>query len=206
MVLPLHIFEPRYKAMVRDCLEGHRQFGVVLAHVTDMGDRLTQEQAVGTLAQITSVERLDRGRMNIETVGLERFRIVRLVRTEPYALGEVRVMPLGTDATQLSADSLTKTGRLFVEYLRKVGEVVGTDIQIDNVPGDALAFAYLVAMALQIPLEEKQQLLSADTLSSLVAREKQILQREAILLERMRTAQETNAGYVRGQTDYISLN
>ncbi len=206
MVLPLHIFEERYKTMISHCLEGKHQFGVVLATPTSNGETVTEAHWVGTLAHITSVERLEDGRMNIETVGLERFRVIKLLHKEQYPSGDIKIHPLAEDASQEIAEALKDIGDLFVHYLRQMGEVIGTNIQIDSVPRDAQSLAYLVAMALQVPLEEKQDLLAARGLSSMVSRERSLLQREAKLLERMREMQDTNTGYFRGSTDFVSLN
>jgi Lon protease-like protein len=206
MVLPLHIFEERYKTMIQNCLQGNQQFGVVFAQPTPEGETVTAAHGVGTLALITRVDRLDDGHMNIETVGLERFRLLRLVRLKPYAVGDLEVDPLQEDSSQQVAEALKDVGSLFVDYLRQMGEVIGTHIQVENVPRDPPSFVYLVAMALQVPLEEKQELLAAPSLSRMASRERLLLQREGKLLERMRLAQESNVGYVRGATDFVSLN
>jgi uncharacterized protein len=206
MVLPLHIFEERYKAMIQDCLQANQQFGVVMAQPTPQGETVTAARSVGTLALITHVDRLDDGGMNIETVGLERFRLLRVERLKPYAVGDLEMEPLQEDSSQQVAEALKDVGSLFVDYLRQMGEVIGTHIQIENVPRDPPSFVYLVAMALQVPLDEKQELLAAPSLSNVAKRERQLLQRESKLLALMRSAQESNVGYVRGATDFVSLN
>src|SRR5579864_4357368 len=75
--LPLHIFEPRYRGMVKDCLEEKTRFGVLLA--LDNG-----VARVGCTAEIIKVvQRYNDGRMDILTVGREPFRVVELLDQNP---------------------------------------------------------------------------------------------------------------------------
>jgi ATP-dependent Lon protease len=81
--MPLHIFEPRYRQMVRDCLEAKSPFGVLLALPNGMA-------GTGCTAEILEVtSRYDDGRCDILTVGREPFRIVELFPEEPLMRGDV---------------------------------------------------------------------------------------------------------------------
>lgn len=84
--LPLHIFEPRYRRMVRDCLDSKGPFGMLLA----LSDGIVR---VGCSAEILEVtKRYDDGRMDILTVGRQRFRIVDLFTENPLLEGNVDYM------------------------------------------------------------------------------------------------------------------
>ena len=72
--LPLHIFEPRYRAMVRDALASNRLIGMIQPR--DHGDPPALFE-VGCLGHLTGIEELDDGRFNIVLEGLGRFRILR---------------------------------------------------------------------------------------------------------------------------------
>lgn len=206
MALPLHIFEERYLLMVNDCLEGNRHLGVLLAKAGLDSEGLATVYTVGTSALITHVDRLEDGGMDILTAGLERFRVLHLLRTEPYVIGRIELFPLeGTGSPEVAALG-RKASALFVRYLRLVSEALGTTIQIESTPRDPSSLAYLVAIALQIPMEEKQELLSIPALPALLWKESLILSREEILLDHMREAQESNTGYLQGVTGYLSLN
>src|SRR5512147_2655499 len=76
MPISLHIFEPRYKLMIEQCIQIAQPFGVVLIRegVEALGPSAEPHQ-IGCSAQITQVERLEDGRMNIVAVGVERFQI-----------------------------------------------------------------------------------------------------------------------------------
>ena len=95
-VLPLHIFEPRYRLMINHCVDEGQPFGVVLMHEDSPDWRhysgeVTLPHDVGTTAHIRQVERLPNGRLNIITVGLHRFRVRQLHFDMPYLQGEVLV-------------------------------------------------------------------------------------------------------------------
>jgi Lon protease-like protein len=90
--LPLHIFEPRYRVMIGECVEQERPFGVVLIERgAEVGDGAIPHR-VGTTAQVTTVERLDDGRMNILCIGQDRFRILDTSSERPYLMGEVELL------------------------------------------------------------------------------------------------------------------
>src|SRR5205807_2733032 len=84
--LPLHIFEPRYREMVRDTLDGDRLIGMVLLRPGWERDYEGRPPVfpVGCTGVVTHVERLPEGRYNIVLRGIERFRIVREDQTRSY--------------------------------------------------------------------------------------------------------------------------
>lgn len=84
MILPLHVFEPRYRALVDDCVAGDGEFGVVLIErgsEVGGGDVRTQ---VGTSAQILQIERFDDGRCALAAVGTRRIRVEQWLDDDPY--------------------------------------------------------------------------------------------------------------------------
>src|SRR4051794_31621759 len=85
-VVPLHIFEERYKAMIADCLDDDREFGIVW--MSDDGLR-----PIGCACEVTEVlERMDDGRMNILTRGTRPFRVVSRQDDQPYPAGTVEFL------------------------------------------------------------------------------------------------------------------
>ena len=98
---PLHIFEPRYKELVDECLDTAAPFGILLAD--DDGVR-----EVGTLAEVVEVvERFDDGRLNIVVEGAARFRVARLTDGRSFQTAEVDTVDDEGDvyATRPSAES-----------------------------------------------------------------------------------------------------
>ncbi|MGC8785866.1 MAG: LON peptidase substrate-binding domain-containing protein [Anaerolineae bacterium] len=204
MALPLHIFEERYRWMIADCLEGKRQLGIILAKPEAEGT--VSVYAIGTSALITHVDEQEDGSMDILTAGLDRFRVLHLLHTEPYIVGRIEWFPLEKTGAPGVVKLAHKAKAPFVRYLRLVSEVLGTTIRIENTPRDPTDLAYLMAIALQISMEEKQELLSIPSLPALLWREYLILSREEILLSRMQERQRGNIGYMRGITSDFSLN
>ena len=83
--LNLHVFEPRYKQMIGECLEAGESFGVVLIREgNEAGDPSVEPHQVGSIAEIVEVTPLPFGRFYVSTVGKERFRIRKIVSRDPY--------------------------------------------------------------------------------------------------------------------------
>ena len=91
--LPLHVFEPRYRALVHDCLAGGRELGVVLIERGSEvgGDDVRTD--VGTVARIVEAVELPDGRWALATVGVRRLRVVEWLPDDPYPLAEVEDWP-----------------------------------------------------------------------------------------------------------------
>jgi Lon protease-like protein len=127
IALPLHIFEERYRLMVRRCLEGSSPFGVVLIREGSevvrpgTGEQSLSIAGVGTLAEIREASRYTDGRFDLLAVGTSRF-VVREVRTdvEPYLVADIDPYPdQPGDGDPEVADALAaKVTRRFVDYLR----------------------------------------------------------------------------------------
>jgi Lon protease-like protein len=98
--LPLHIFEPRYRAMVADALAGDRIIGMVLLQPGYEGDYDGRPPVypTGCAGVITHSEALPDGRYNIVLRGIDKFRILTEDASRPYRLAEVEALP-GQSAT-----------------------------------------------------------------------------------------------------------
>jgi Lon protease-like protein len=193
MMLPLHIFEDRYKAMINYCLDNDNIFGVVLARtkqavasqvINIFSDDL---YSVGTTAHITAVEHLRDDRMNLITIGQERFKI-RTIRAsaDDYLIGQVDPFPLIGYEDQDVIDRMAQKLRPIVkDYIENLGVASGEDLSGAKLPGDAKSLAYLAGSASQGPLSDKQQLLTVETVEQLVAKTANIIDRENKILAYM---------------------
>lgn len=89
LVIPLHVFEERYRALVRHCIDGDGRFGVVLiARGSEVGGG-DERTGVGTVARIVEAARFDDGRYAIAAVGERRVRVTRWLPDDPYPRAEV---------------------------------------------------------------------------------------------------------------------
>jgi Lon protease-like protein len=150
--LPLHIFEPRYRQMVRRCLDENSEFGVLLALPKGI-------VRVGCTAQVTEVlKRYNDGRMDIITVGRSPFRITELVNADAYANDAL----LEGDVDFLDDRDTRIDTRVHCE-LTRLYEVCHT-LVFDDYPRNIAAEAeenlsFVVASTLPLDLMWKQQLL-----------------------------------------------
>ena len=182
MVLPLHIFEERYKVMVERCLEERRTFGVLLIREGKEAGGYALPYAVGTTAAIAGTTRLESGGFDIVSIGIDRFRLHTIHHHEPYLVGDAEPWPLGDSDSSAAREQAPQVQALFRHYLDQLIQAQGHRIEIDEMPVDPLTLALLVAMSLQLPLVQKQYLLSRDTLLHLLEAEWAIMRREQLLL------------------------
>jgi len=105
-VLPLHVFEPRYRAMVRDAVRGEGLLAVSLLRPGWEADYTESPSFhdIGTVGRIEDLVSLEDGRFNLRLVGVQRVRLGRWIKERPYRL--VRVTPLSENDVDESADSI----------------------------------------------------------------------------------------------------
>jgi Lon protease-like protein len=149
VALPLHVFEPRYRALVAHCLEADSPFGVVLIKDgREVGPGPTSIATVGTVAEIREAGKFSDGRYELLVVGVRRFRIESVtVGREPYLVGNVEVIDdeIGDlEAARLLTDRVTQR---FVRYLallqpeegEEADEIdVQVELEVDDDPMEPL--------------------------------------------------------------------
>lgn len=193
LVLPLHVFEDRYRQLVRDLLElpeEQRQFGVIAIRegreVGADGTRALFE--VGCAAQLRQLESLDDGRYDLITVGTQLFRLTELRTDRPYFTGEVEWLDdqvgNAAEAEVLHAAVLAA----FTDYLAVLGESTGQEIQAPELPDDPLVLSYLVAATMLLDLPDRQDLLDQPDGRARLQRELSVLRRETGLLRSLTAA------------------
>lgn len=181
MPLTLHIFEERYKEMVDLCLDTKQPFGVVLIRrsLEAMGP-LAEPHMVGCTAEIAQIEPLVNERLNILAVGRDRFRIVSLQQDKPYLTGTVEAFPLAA-----APDAWRSVHRLrpwIEEYLHLLSEAGDVEFEADDLPEEPEALAYLAATVLQVPNQQKQELLAAPAAGDLLRTVSKLYRKELPLL------------------------
>ena len=182
MVLPLHVFEPRYREMINRCLDEHLPFGVAYIESGPEVGGPAQPHPIGTYGLIQNVERLPDGCLNIEVVGQERFRIVALHHDKSYLCGTVERYPLDA-VSSARAVALGHALRPWVHrYLKILGESANVALDSQALPDEPAALGYLAAIVAQIPMAEKQALLACSSAVELLARERTLYRREVSLL------------------------
>jgi Lon protease-like protein len=202
LVLPLHIFEERYRTLVRELVaspeDGPHEFGVVTlrrgaeAPAPEGADEPTPENPpievddlypTGCTAELRQVTELPDGRYDIMTVGRRRF-TVKDVRQgeEPYLTADVEWLPdeSADELAELLAPRALAAFRAYLELLRPDSE------GLDAVPGDATVLSHLIAATAQLTTDERQLLLSAPDTATRLRTELKLLNRESGLLAKVR--------------------
>jgi hypothetical protein len=207
VVLPLHIFEPRYRELVRrlmDAPEGlGREFGVVgIRQGWEVGeDQVESLYEVGCTAELRQVTGFTDGTFDIVAVGRRRFRLDSVQRdAAPYLQGSVGWLP-ETDPAEAEASLLAKSvTAVFAHYLRLLA--LGTppdgdggltaaetaeelDAQVAGLPTEPLTLSHLVAASAPLPQDDRQSLLEERSTVLRLRRELQLLKREATMLRRL---------------------
>lgn len=184
MVLPLHIFEPRYQKMVRDCMVRGEGFGLIWAEGEGF-DLPNERPLIGTKAMLTEVMPFPDGRFNISAVGSERFTVHSVVQQEPYPMGNIEPYPsLGGDSS--AAKRYVPTlGKLFREYLQLLGRVIEQEIVLEPLPEDPTILSFVVAILYHGQNWRKQELLAIRSIPELLSREIDLLRMEIPLLREM---------------------
>jgi len=145
IALPLHVFEDRYRAMVRHCLESASPFGVVLIREgREVGTGAISFTGIGTIAEIRDAGSYDDGRYDLLVVGTRRFEIRRVLSgRRPYLVAEVDVLT-ETVGDEETAHRLAMTAtRRFVKYLEllqprsgETADEIDVRVEVDTADDD----------------------------------------------------------------------
>ncbi len=165
LVLPLHIFEPRYRTLVADLValpeSGARRFGVVAIRAgREVGaDGVKALHAVGCTAELRQVQRHEDGRYDIVAVGGTRFTVGVLHPAAPggYLSGDVTMLDerVGADASEAAV----ATAAAFARYQAALVQLRGEPVVTGDLPNEPLLLSYLVAAAVVVPFNERQRFL-----------------------------------------------
>ncbi|WP_007509466.1 MULTISPECIES: LON peptidase substrate-binding domain-containing protein [Pseudofrankia] len=191
LLLPLQIFEPRYRELVGELLDlpeqAPRAFGVVaIRHGREVGPQHPELYDVGCSAVLRRAERLPDGRYSLMTVGERRFTIHSVdTESRPYLIGEVAYL---ADAAGDTAGALVPSVQaLLREYTTRLAEKKALEIRLPDLPDDPVALSYLVAAAVVPDIAHRQELLEAPDAHSRLRAEQAMLRRELALLTTITT-------------------
>jgi Lon protease-like protein len=186
LVLPLHIFEERYRELVRDLLAGPepRQFGVIAIRegreTGIAGVRALHE--IGCTATLRQVDEQEDGRYNLVTVGTDRFRLLRLDDSRAYLQADVDLLTDEAGDEAAAGLAVTSVQEAFLAYLEVLAQRGATRVNVPELPDEPVLLSYVVAASVVVDLPDKQALLAEpDALRRLTA-ERALLLKETTLL------------------------
>jgi uncharacterized protein len=163
LVLPLNIFEDRYRQLVADLLAGPepRQFGVIaIRQGSETGvNGVSALYETGCTAVLRRADKHPDGRFDLVTVGTDRFRLLNLADPAPYLSGDVELLAEGVGDEAAAAAAVPSMQRQFHAYLEMLTERGGAQITISELPDEPGLLSYLVAAVVVADLPVKQRLL-----------------------------------------------
>ena len=178
-VLPLHIFEERYKLMIRECIENNQQFGIVLYD----GGKLYSAGCTAAIQEIT--KEYDDGRMDIVCVGRKRFIIKELIEDRPYMEGKVVYFDdINEDISAETLSSAEKGIDILVEYF---GVIRTEEMSETNSIINLIRISFQLSSTEGFSLEEKQRFLEMTSTSKRIEKSVESLN---ILLDRIKISKE----------------
>ena len=158
--VPLHLFEPRYRAMLRDVKDSTREFGIIMPPADTAQDDLPAGR-IGCIAQITAVDLLPDGRANIIVTGGERFRFETYLDIgTPYLMGHVAEhedLPADPLPVALAAEQVRTLARRAITASMVLQDVQGIP---PSLPDDPDALAFHVAHLLHADVDMQYELLA----------------------------------------------
>jgi Lon protease-like protein len=143
-VVPLHIFEERYKLMIGECIDGETEFGIVWLSDDGLRD-------VGCTARVSQVlDRLEDGRLNILVTGGRPFRLLRRIEDLPYPAGDIEMLAVDDEAEpELGLHARER----YADLVEQVTDERPTDDDLEDLD------AYGMAATIEFDAAAKQELL-----------------------------------------------
>ena len=181
-ILPLHIFEDRYKAMMRYAIDNGGMFGLSYRTDAQVGRETPPVTgSVGCIAKINAVMPLEQGRMNILSTGLIRYRVAGLRQSEPFLIAMVETfgddLEPGADLARMVED----TEAMATEFLEAAQSLDEPGIpSVQELPEDPEAFSLLIAALLPIDNAAKQTLLELTSTRVRITRVRHYLTRALV--------------------------
>ncbi|HEX4935281.1 MAG TPA: LON peptidase substrate-binding domain-containing protein [Gemmatimonadaceae bacterium] len=160
-VQPLHIFEPRYRQLLSDCLAGTREFGIV-CRTPEVAEREIPPGTAGCVAHIETSQSLPDGRSNITVVGRSRFTLDGFVDAPaPYHVADVTPFD-DVDESEAEMGPLAQRVRLLFERVGRSARTIQDDsTPLPELPTSPAALSFAIGQYIDLELGEKQRLLAS---------------------------------------------
>lgn len=188
LFLPLHLFEPRYRQLIRDCLAGDLEFGVVLIERGSEVGGGDVRADVGTVARVVQARELDDGRWAVGAVGTRRIRVVEWLPDDPYPRAEVEDWPDVTGDAGAEADALAPVVATLRRVLALASELgdPAADATHELSADPSLASFQVVALSPIGPMDRQALLRVPGTAARLARLAELLAEEEAFLNQRLR--------------------
>jgi Lon protease-like protein len=196
LLLPLHIFEDRYRQLVRELLDGPepRRFGVIaIRKGRETGvDGISALYEIGCTATLREVVQHDDGRFDVVTVGGQRFRLLGLDHSRPYLRGEIELLAEEAGDEAAAALAVQAVQRAFRDYLDALATHGAARVEVPDLPDEPVLLSYLVAASMIVDLNDRQVLLAERDAGRRLVAERALLARETNMLRRFTSTPATD--------------
>ncbi len=183
--LPLHIFEPRYRQMLEDIRVQDNLFGLSYLDQSVSGLDFPPVGHIGCVADVRETQALPDGRSNILTIGLIRYRLEAYVESgEPYLVGQLSFFEDEAEDEELLATHAQDVSELFLRIARAVRVINDERAALPELPEtEPEHLSFLVAAAMELEPEVKQELLELRYTSERLKRLRDLLARAVVNYE-----------------------
>lgn len=194
LVLPLHVFEERYRQLVRELValpaDEPRRFGVIaIRQGRETGvDGVGALYEIGCTAQLRHVQPYEDGRFDIVTVGTQRFALTGVDDSLPYLQGDVELLADETGAPTEAKMLVAPVQAAFTAYLTMLTEQGVAEVRVPELPDEPVLLSYLVAATIIADLAVQQTLLAEPDATRRLRSALAVLRKEAAILRRLTSA------------------
>lgn len=179
MPMPLHIFEPRYRTMLTDIRAGDNLFGLSYFDSGASEKDVPPAGHIGCVAEVTETQALPDGRSNVLAVGVVRYRVEAYIeRGDPYLVVRANYFEDEKESDEALASKSKEVAAMFMRVanaIRLINDERGNLPDISDTEPQKLSF--LVAAAMEIEVETKQELLELRSTSERLSRLRDLLAR-----------------------------
>jgi len=203
-ILPLHIFEPRYRKMVKDIqVKTNNLFGVSYLSpetIISLKEPIPKVGTIGCVAEMREIQMLPDGRSNILTIGVIRYEIEEYIETsEPYLVASVKFFEDEEEDTELLKPVADEVFELFVKVAKMAHEFSEEKGELPELPQtEPQTLSFLIGAAFNLPAEEKYELLKLrstyERLKKLRERLKEVIKRLGSATKIVKVAQTNGHG------------
>jgi len=177
--LPLHIFEPRYRQMLDDVRAGDSMFGVSYFDASTSEREAPAAGHIGCVAEVTETQTMPDGRSNILTVGIIRYRLEEYIEREnPYLLARLSYFEDEPEDATLLSENARDVAETFTRIARAVRTINDERANLPDISAtEPQRLSFLVAAAMEIDTEVKQDLLELRSTAERLRRLREMLGR-----------------------------
>lgn len=203
--LSLHVFEPRYQEMATRCLRERIGFGVLLIREGKEVGGPAEPFTVGVVARIVNAQEHEDGSMDLMTMGMARFRLLKSYAVHPYPSGDIELWQEEMGDARRLPRLAQAAQHAYINYIAQLAELLDEDELPSQIlaPQDPQVLSYTIAANLQAPNSDKQRLLEIETVQERLECELEMLEAESAFLARVKLMRES---FTRDDVGPFSVN